>query len=118
MESLGLNTGTIIIIIVLFIICVYITVFNKYFEHLDEQTGRYCPSCDKMSFGQCLQCYNCGFCASGHKGRCMKGTAFGRDPVDKKNDDFRKCRWYHNDTFWRNAFKDDAYKCIDRGFNN
>lgn len=64
-------------------------------EHLDASSGVYCETCNGRSIGQCMKCYNCGFCAEGGKGTCMRGSFSG------PNDDKVTCpRWIQNDPFW------------------
>jgi hypothetical protein len=94
---------------------------KKIIEKLDENAGRYCSSCEDRSFGQCLQCYNCGFCGSGNKGMCMKGTFAGI-----QDDPNKQCpgKWYTNDTYWRNnntnpdEFKSDMPFHTDNSYNS
>lgn len=85
----------------------------KGIEGLNEGTAHYCNNCDELTFGQCLECYNCGFCGKGGSGKCMRGTFTG--PNNKELE--RTCpRWYHNDQFWRYINGTGDSKCIDRAF--
>jgi hypothetical protein len=58
-----------------------------------------CNSCDNLSFGQCLDCTNCGFITTdGAKGKCVKGFTHG---PSKPHTYPKTSRWYHSDDFWR-----------------
>ena len=84
----------ILLIIVLFVVYkLYSIYYNK--ENFNRTHGKWCVDCNKKSFGQCLDCLNCGFCiTSSGKGYCTKGNVFG------PNDSNEKCkRWIHNDEF-------------------
>jgi hypothetical protein len=85
--------------IILFII-ILITIYKFYDIYLNTENfnrthGKWCENCKEKSFGQCLDCFNCGFCITeSGKGYCTKGNVFG--PKDSSE----KCkRWIHNDEF-------------------
>jgi hypothetical protein len=63
---------------------------NNKIDLFNNTTGKQCIDCYKKSFGQCLDCFNCGYCDN----KCISGNIFG--PSDKKI----KCkRWFHNDDY-------------------
>lgn len=67
---------------------------NNLVENFNETQGIYCKNCNNLNFGQCIRCYNCGFCQNNNNsGYCMKGEL-------NKNE---KCKgmWITNDIFWR-----------------
>lgn len=74
-------------------------------EGLDDISGRYCPSCDGLSFGQCTKCFNCAFKATGFKGKCMNGYNQPDEPLKSTE------RWLTNDTFWRNVYASHDNNC-------
>jgi hypothetical protein len=86
----------VLVLIVLFIIYKY---FNT--ENFGRISGKWCIDCNKKSFGQCMDCFNCGFCLTeSNKGYCTSGTVFG--PKDKSD----KClRWIHNDDYINNLHR-------------
>jgi hypothetical protein len=103
--------------VIFVLIYLYAIATDKCVEGLDQTYGTLCESCDNRSYGQCLRCYNCGFCESSdsidstgaYKGKCMKGDFSG--PSDKT----QKCnKWYSNDPFWSNAATED--QCIFPAF--
>lgn len=77
--------------------CLIYVLKTHLIEGLDETVGGNCASCDNISFGQCMKCMNCGFCASKYSGKCVKGSLIGPD----KNTSCR--RYYQNDIFWNYA---------------
>ncbi len=84
----------ILLLVVLFVI--YKLLFaSQDLENFNRTTGKWCDNCEKKSFGQCLDCFNCGFCVTeSGKGYCTKGNVFG--PYDNNEN----CvRWIHNDEF-------------------
>ncbi len=83
----------ILLFIVLFLI--YKILNNNEEENFIRSSGKWCDNCEKKSFGQCLDCYNCGFCVSDYgKGYCTKGNVYGPES-NKEN-----CsRWIHSDEF-------------------
>ena len=84
----------IIFLIILFIIYKIFDVCDNQ-EDFNRTTGKWCENCGTKSFGQCLDCFNCGFCVSGSgKGYCTKGNVFGPQEIQED------CtRWIHNDEF-------------------
>ena len=84
-----------ILLSILLTICVLFLVYNQ--EHYGRIHGKWCEKCNKKTFGQCMDCFNCGFCLKGNnKGYCTEGTVFG------PNNKYEKCqRWIHNDDYSR-----------------
>ena len=72
-------------------------------EHLNDINGHACGSCDDLSFGQCLGCYNCRFVGEGYSGKCENKNI--TDPVDSSK------RYYYNDTFYRYLGLDPTQRC-------
>ena len=68
----------------------------KKIEMLTENAGGYCTECNERTFGQCLKCYNCGYCKNGKTGKCMRGNIFGPDTKTKCD------TWLTNDNYQRN----------------
>ncbi len=85
-----------LLLIILFLIIIIIYFSNK--ESFGRISGKWCINCNKKSYGQCMDCFNCGFCVTDkNKGYCTPGTVFG--PTNLKE----KCqRWIHNDDFSNN----------------
>lgn len=83
------------ILLILALFIVYKIYTYNYLENFNRTHGKWCENCEKKSFGQCLDCFNCGFCITeSGKGYCTKGNVFG--PYDFNE----KCkRWVHNDEF-------------------
>lgn len=87
-------------------------------EGFGESIGDYCKSCDNLPFGQCMKCFNCGFC-----GKCVNGTIAGPNKINEnvssvvynKNTDVEpQCpNYYHNDNFWRYLNVSNDYNHID-----
>jgi len=90
------------ILIILFILLI-IYLISRYYsqENFNRNTGKWCINCEQKSFGQCMDCFNCGFCMTEkNKGYCTKGTVFGPNNIDDK------CiRWMHNDEYANNLNK-------------
>ena len=88
-----------IILFILFsLLCsiIYCFIINK--ENFNRTTGKWCENCETKSFGQCMDCFNCGFCMTeANSGYCTKGNIFG---PEKYNDKCKK--WMHNDEFVKN----------------
>ena len=104
------------IIVLIFYVYVYFSNCNKQLEGLNEGTSHYCHNCNDLSFGQCMECYNCGFCASGNKGKCVSGSFMGPQSIwgDEKQ---KNCpRYYHNDQFWRYLNSDKANECLHKAY--
>ena len=83
--------------ILLLILGILILLYAGCNENFNLTTGKYCINCEKKTFGQCMDCFNCGFCLTGKDmGYCTSGTRLGPDVRDKT------CkRWIHNDEFSR-----------------
>jgi hypothetical protein len=89
----------------------------KLVEGLNEEAGGFCETCDGLTFGQCMKCYNCGFCGSGYKGKCVNGTIMGPSKekvnlfsvnmpaIDKLPQPYCP-RYYQNDNFWNYLYLD------------
>lgn len=83
----------ILLLVILFIIYKILFSSNNN-ENFNRTNGKWCDNCEKKSFGQCLDCFNCGFCETeSGMGFCTKGNVYG--PNNHKT-----CkRWIHNDDF-------------------
>ena len=105
------------LIIILIILYLFAISINTKVEGLDLTYGTFCESCETKSYGDCMRCFNCGFCESetdkktgAYKGQCMKGDLTG--PYDRSV----KCnKWYVNDPFWSNAATEN--QCIIPAFS-
>ena len=84
-----------ILLSILLTICVLFLIYNQ--EHYGRIHGKWCEKCNKKTFGQCMDCFNCGFCLTGaDSGYCTSGTYMGPSVRDKT------CkRWIHNDEYSR-----------------
>ncbi len=91
-------------IIKLALTLVLLFVIYKYFlttENFGRISGKWCKDCNKKTFGQCMDCFNCGFCLSeSNKGYCTSGTVFG--PKDKSENCLR---WIHADDYINNLHR-------------
>lgn len=97
-------------IFVLVVVIAYF--FMPQYEGLDDTQGGVCKSCDDLSFGQCLKCFDCGFCGNGSTGKCMKQNSTFDGPANKE-----KCsRWYNNDPFWRYNNSNPSENCATTPF--
>lgn len=87
------------ILVILTILYIFAVASGPCIEGMDNTYGGHCRSCDNKSFGQCMNCSNCGFCVDKDGvGKCVSGDMFG--PWDKS-----KCvNYYHNDPYWRNVW--------------
>lgn len=88
---------------------------NNTVEGLNENSGGYCTSCDGKTFGQCIRCFNCGFCDN----KCMSGTFAGPTNVKNLNTkNLNKCngRWYHTDMFWTNLKRENKELCLQGAY--
>lgn len=95
-------------IILLVILCVLIFCYFNKTENFNRSHGKWGIDCEKKSFGQCMDCFNCGFCMTGaNTGYCTKGTVFG---PDKLNNDCRK--WVHNDEWITNMHIKNKYNSL------
>lgn len=87
---------------------------NEVVENLDDITGRYCETCDNLSFGQCIKCFNCRFKPEdkpySYKGKCVNGDITSQDTIEYGK------KWITNDTFWRNNNSNN--KCALSAFMN
>ena len=81
---------------VLVIIIIFILIYKlSSTENFGRISGKWCDDCTKKSFGQCMDCFNCGFCLTeSNKGYCTKGTVFGPNKMSEKCN-----RWIHNDDY-------------------
>lgn len=101
----------------------YVVIKQPTVEGFGESTGDYCESCDNLTFGQCMKCFNCGFCGNGYNGKCVNGTIAGPNKLkenvstvvyDKNNNAEPQClNYYHNDDFWRYLNVSNNYSNID-----
>ena len=83
-----------ILLLILALIIFYYFYYKK--EHFDSFYGGFCGNCEKKTFGQCMQCANCGFgIINKNIGLCTKGDMLG----SYENINFKK--WYYNDPYWR-----------------
>jgi len=97
----------VILLFVVFLINYKYNIFNiPYQENFNNQTGRFCSSCNNLNFNQCLNCFNCGFCIDKNgKGACVSGDIHG--PYNSL-----KCvKWYSGDPFSYMKSRNDNYKC-------
>ena len=71
---------------VLVIIIIFILIYKlSSTENFGRISGKWCDDCTKKSFGQCMDCFNCGFCLTeSNKGYCTKGTVFGPNKMSEK----------------------------------
>ncbi len=90
-------------ILKLLILLFVIFIIYKFFyntESFSRIYGKFCrqEDCKNKTFGQCLDCFNCGFCLEDeNKGVCVPGNIYG--PTNKN----KKCMKYiHNDEFYTN----------------
>ena len=101
------------LIILLILLCIYVTYqYNYNWEGFSDYSGKYWSSCDNKSFGQCIQCYNCGFSvdpSNGYSGKCVNGSVFG--PNKKING-----VWYQNNNFWRYNNTIGDVNCISKSY--
>jgi hypothetical protein len=84
---------------------------EKIVEGLDDISGRLCQTCDGLSFGKCIQCFNCAFKAQGYKGKCVSGESIPDKPLESTE------RWLVNDTFWRSVYATPRTSCALAPFN-
>jgi len=86
------------IIVCIFIIITLYFIINKYvpksYEHFNERYGTRWPKCDNKTFGECMECSDCGYCLKNTGSQCVKGDVHG--PYKGTCD-----RWIHNDP-WSN----------------
>ncbi len=91
-------------IILLILICLIIYYFTSTKENFNRTTGKWCDNCETKSFGQCMDCFNCGFCMTeSNSGYCTKGNVFGPAKHDSE------CKkWMHNDDFIKNLHQSNT----------
>lgn len=87
-----------IIIGVLVVIILYFLI-NKnqsknLLENFNERYGTRCPNCSDKTFGECMECSDCGYCLKTNSAQCVKGDVHG--PYEGTCD-----RWIQNDP-WSN----------------
>jgi hypothetical protein len=63
---------------------------NKITEGFNEQNGQFCTTCRNKTLGQCLKCFNCGYCVD----KFGRGTCIGGDYTGPYN--FERCSKYYN----------------------
>ena len=99
---------SIILLIFIFAACLY-CLYNSYCnENFNLTTGKWCINCEKKTFGECMDCFNCGFCATGpNQGYCTKGNLFGPDKYTEKCQ-----KWIHNDEFSRELNRTNKMRSI------
>jgi len=98
-----------LLILLAFLVIVYV-IYSCFFknEGFGRISGKWCEDCGKKSFGQCMDCFNCGFCMTDkNKGYCTKGTVFG--PNNKSD---RCQRWIHNDDYVSNLHRSNTCNTI------
>lgn len=84
-----------ILLLILVLIIAYYFYYKK--EHFDLYYGVNCENCSEKTFGECIQCANCGFGLVGNnKGFCTRGDMLG--PYKSK---YKFKKWLYNDPFWR-----------------
>jgi len=96
-------------IILLVLLCALIyCYYNNTKENFNRNHGKWGINCSKKSFGQCMDCFNCGFCMTGsNTGYCTKGTVFGPDHLENN------CRkWIHNDEWITNMHIKNKYNSL------
>ena len=96
-----------LILIILFIflfILVYRGKQSK--ENFNDESGRFCPTCDGRTFNQCTRCFNCGFCVDKWgNSNCISGKADG--PFN-----FERCAmWYYIDPYSRAMQNNERNQC-------
>ena len=64
-------------------------------EHFNEKYGIRCLNCENKTFGECLECSDCGYCLNKKSAQCVKGDIHG--PYTGTCN-----RWIHNDP-WSNV---------------
>lgn len=99
-----------VLLVVLYLIYCYMvstqTVNDPTVEGYNNQTGRFCTTCDSQTPNQCLGCFNCGFCVDKQgNARCMGGDHNG--PYNNEN----CAAWYHGDPFSRMLQNNSNYRC-------
>lgn len=88
----GLVISIVIILIIIgIILCVTLIPSNK------EHFYNYCETCEGKTFGQCMNCVNCGFISKNGYGECVPGDSYGATNFDP---DYIGARWDHNDQYW------------------
>ena len=102
-----------IVVIIIFIIVFLFYSWNQT-ENFSTYYGRQCNSCSNKSFGQCLQCNDCGICFDGETYKCIKGDSFGPHINDKYRVTCQ--RWYSNDPMAR--YVNENNFCLERPFAN
>jgi len=74
----------VIIILFIFFVCKKKTEVTT--EHFNDQTGRFCSSCENLPFGQCTRCFNCGYCTDLYgNGKCIPGDYKGPYNAERCN---------------------------------
>jgi hypothetical protein len=79
---------------------------GKNTEQFNDQTGKFCTTCQGKKFGQCTNCFNCGYCFDQWgNGGCIGGDHNG--PFNQE-----KCAlWYYGDPWSRMLQNNKNYKC-------
>lgn len=86
-----------IIIAIIFAILLFIAYKQAYKETFNERYGTRCFECKNKTFGECMECSDCGYCLSEGNSQCMKGDVHGPYKGD--------CiRWIHNDPWSSHQF--------------
>lgn len=79
---------------------IYHTNVMSKIEAFSGKYGNVCRNCDSKTFGECLECADCGFCINDFSSKCVSGDVHG--PFEGKCQ-----KWYQNDPFTRAELSND-----------
>ena len=91
---------------------------KKHYEGLNENSGYWCRSCNDRTFGECSQCFNCGFLKdSNNTGKCVNGNLFKPDN-ELLNDKELNQNYEQNDMFWSMVRTENKTGCAMKAFDD